>query len=64
MDITAGFLFGAFLGILFAFLITKRTINKKGAGELKVCQSCPLRSFKHADKGVKPEDVATDDEEE
>lgn len=42
------FFLGLIIGFLVSFFCLKRSIQKNGAGQLKVCQSCPFFSIKQS----------------
>ena len=52
-DFMSYFIFGLLAGFLLSFLVLKRSINRAGAGELRMCRDrCPYY-FKNGEEGEK-----------
>ena len=49
------FVLGIVVGFFVSFFLLKRQIQKDGAGQLKVCQSCPFYNTRSSDTGVEHE---------
>ena len=45
------FFLGIVIGFFISFFVLKRQIQKDGAGQLKVCKSCPFYTIKSSDMG-------------